>query len=170
MGWTSTYRRPGQKLTDFFIAEGLLSASPNATTRRSVLDSALVAYTEYYAAVEDLDTVTGARHVWCATIKVHMVPRGSFNFDFKDMDETMGPYMYRCPRRILDLLTPTNSKFAQEWRAANYTEIARRAAQTARRRLQQLTAAAQPAPVVAPAPLPRPAVPKQLQLFRQPPS
>jgi hypothetical protein len=33
------------------------------------------------------------------------------------MDETMGPVESRCPERILDLLTPTDSEYANEWRA-----------------------------------------------------
>ena len=33
------------------------------------------------------------------------------------MDETCGPYQYDCPESILKLLTPTESKWANEWRA-----------------------------------------------------
>lgn len=36
---------------------------------------------------------------------------------YKDMDETMGPAESECPNRILDLLTPTEHEYAQEWRA-----------------------------------------------------
>lgn len=39
-----------------------------------------------------------------------------FNFAYKDMGEDMNPYYYDCPKRILDLLTPTNSDYANEWR------------------------------------------------------
>lgn len=37
-------------------------------------------------------------------------------FAYKDMDETEGPYCYDCPKSILDLLTPTDNKWAKEWR------------------------------------------------------
>lgn len=32
------------------------------------------------------------------------------------MDETCGPGMYNCPERIMKLLTPTEHKYAIEWR------------------------------------------------------
>jgi hypothetical protein len=32
------------------------------------------------------------------------------------MDETMGPLEARCPERILDLLTPTDNEYANQWR------------------------------------------------------
>lgn len=37
---------------------------------------------------------------------------------YKDMSEDMGPYIYDCPEKLLDLLTPTDNKNAIEWRAA----------------------------------------------------
>lgn len=36
------------------------------------------------------------------------------------MDENMGPYKYRCPRGILQLLTPTKNRYALKWRAVNW--------------------------------------------------
>lgn len=39
-----------------------------------------------------------------------------FNFAYKDMHETMGPFQYDCPQKILDLLTPTDNEFANKWR------------------------------------------------------
>jgi hypothetical protein len=36
---------------------------------------------------------------------------------YKEMSEDMGPYYYDCPKSILALLTPTESKTAQEWRS-----------------------------------------------------
>ena len=37
-------------------------------------------------------------------------------FGYKDMDETEGPGYYDCPAGILDLLSPTESVWANEWR------------------------------------------------------
>lgn len=37
-------------------------------------------------------------------------------FYYKDMDETMGPYAYKCPEKILRMLTPTDNENANEWR------------------------------------------------------
>jgi len=42
--------------------------------------------------------------------------KGDYNFGYKDMDETMGPYSYDCPRSILDKLTPTDHEYALKWR------------------------------------------------------
>lgn len=38
-------------------------------------------------------------------------------FVVKSEDESMGPYRYDCPKRLLNKLTPTESTYAQEWRA-----------------------------------------------------
>jgi hypothetical protein len=35
---------------------------------------------------------------------------------YKPVEETMGPFESDCPARILDLLTPTDSQYANEWR------------------------------------------------------
>ena len=37
-------------------------------------------------------------------------------FAYKDMDETMGPYAYDFPVSWLKLLSPTDNKYANEWR------------------------------------------------------
>jgi hypothetical protein len=37
-------------------------------------------------------------------------------FGHKDMDETVGPVECSCPERILNLLTPTDSEYANDWR------------------------------------------------------
>ncbi|MEM4058437.1 MAG: hypothetical protein QXZ12_06920 [Thermoplasmata archaeon] len=34
----------------------------------------------------------------------------------KIMDENMGPYNYKCPQKILDLLTPTTNTYALKFR------------------------------------------------------
>ena len=39
-----------------------------------------------------------------------------FNFSYKEMDESMGPCYYDCPKSILDALSPTESEWAIEWR------------------------------------------------------
>lgn len=39
-----------------------------------------------------------------------------FNFGYKDMDETMLPYYYDCPKSVLDVLSPTDNDSANEWR------------------------------------------------------
>lgn len=91
-----------------------------------VLDSAIVHRKEYYAAVERITKETGAREVWCAVFLLNFVPSDSYGFGYKDMTESMGPYVCQCPRRILDLLTPTDNETANEWRERCRKRIARR--------------------------------------------
>ena len=45
--------------------------------------------------------------------------RGEY-FAYKPMDETVGPMYYHCPKSILNLLTPTENKWALEWRDKCY--------------------------------------------------
>lgn len=71
-------------------------------------DSAMVKGV-YYAAISSSDDPARLSAVICLTkwnprAADHMV------FGYKDMSETMGPYNYDCPARILDLLTPTDNE------------------------------------------------------------
>jgi hypothetical protein len=72
----------------------------------------------YYAAVETVQKETGKREVWAAVFKTYGQDRKDpyFNFGYKGMDESMGPCYYDCPASILDLLTPTDSEYANNWR------------------------------------------------------
>jgi hypothetical protein len=49
-----------------------------------------------------------------------------YNFGYKDMDETMGPCESECPKKILDLLTPTESSYALAWRARCFENLEKR--------------------------------------------
>lgn len=86
----------------------------------TVVKSALKGFT-YYAAVRDDRTgvvvaaVTLVRYYRDGTIGV------------KDMDESMGPCERECPQNILDLLTPTDHQWAQEWRIDCLENLRRRA-------------------------------------------
>jgi hypothetical protein len=90
------------------------------STERShrVLRSAFVQMRRYYAAVERVEKASGQRSVVAVICLVHYNPRSKDGhvFGYKDMDETMGPCELDCPAAILDLLTPTDSTWANEWR------------------------------------------------------
>ena len=75
--------------------------------------------TTYYGAIQHLDKgiVFG---VVCLT-KVD-----GNDFGYKDMDDTMGPYAYDCPRSILDLLSPTDNECANNWRQQCYANLERK--------------------------------------------
>lgn len=115
MGWTFTVK-PSWKTTREFL-RGKLNCS-NEHGSWEVLDDALVARTEYYAAIRRTHTDGTAPYVFGAVFLVRHVPRArdGYTFGYKDMDESMGPNADRCPLRILDLLSPTDEKYAIEWR------------------------------------------------------
>lgn len=75
-----------------------------------------IKFKEAYAAVESIDKETGEREVWAAVFMLNYTRDAYYNFGYKDMDETMGPCIANCPASILDLLTPTDSKWANDWR------------------------------------------------------
>lgn len=107
MGWTSYhatyYDRHGKvdrkKEVESAFSDGY-----------SVVKSAMVG-SVYYGAIRHGDDVFGL------VVLTSTNARDYDNFSYKMMDETDGPYYNRCPKSILDLLTPTDSEFANQWRA-----------------------------------------------------
>lgn len=92
-----------------------------------VLKSRMVGST-YYAAVKmtryATETEPEKTQVIAAIVLTSVSNKDYFNFSYKDMDETVGPYNYDCPKSILDLLTPTDSEWANNWRKQCYENIA----------------------------------------------
>lgn len=72
----------------------------------------------YYGAIERVEKQTGERTVTCAITLLSVRKEGLvYWYGYKDMDETMGVNgCYDCPKKILDLLTPTTSECANKWR------------------------------------------------------
>ena len=89
--------------------------SENETTLWEVVKSSMRGST-YYAAVKVTDKETGKFEIFAAVFLTSINNRDYFNFNYKDMDETCGPCERDCPLSILDLLTETESKWANEWR------------------------------------------------------
>lgn len=87
-----------------------LNTCTDGVTTWNVLKSAMVG-SIYYAAVEI--TRPESRKVVAFIFKTYVDGR---DFGYKDMDETMIPCYYDCPKGILDLLTPTDDERANEWR------------------------------------------------------
>ena len=77
-----------------------------------VLKSTMVGST-YYAAVKRTEKATGESKVF-AGVCLTAVEKGEFYY--KDMSESCGPCERKCPNSILDLLTETDSEWANEWR------------------------------------------------------
>jgi len=122
MGWTYTIKARGETIRDFFARELGFQ-----TERRTVklLDCAVVNLREAYLAFEDIDHTTGKREVFAVVCLIHYYPKSYHNFGYKDMEESVGPYNYKCPERILKLLTPTTNEFALKWRKKCWERIER---------------------------------------------
>lgn len=84
-----------------------------------VLRSTVVGST-YYAAVKKTKFATETEleksEVFAAVVLTRTNINEHYNFSYKDMDETCGPCYYDCPNVILDLLSPTDNEYANEWR------------------------------------------------------
>lgn len=141
MGWTgyhATHYKNGKidrkAECDAYFMEGLNRGHFN------VLKSSMVGNT-YYAAVSPLKKSNGKddngnyiyvdipeneRIVFGAVFLTSTDAKDYYNFSYKDMDETCGPYKYDCPKGILDLLTPTENEYALEWRKACYENLAKK--------------------------------------------
>lgn len=109
MGWTS-YPIYG-KLDRKSECDKVYSGETEKTIWK-VLKSAMVGST-YYAAVEKTDKETGKSKVF-AGVCLTQVHDGEFYY--KDMDESMGPGVFKCPNSILDLLTEPEYEYGKEWR------------------------------------------------------
>lgn len=127
MGWTTTHKPKGTTASEYII-DNCLTWSDDCTATYTVLDSAVVKFRTFYAAMERIDKVTGEREVWAAVYLLSHRPKAEHNFGWKDMDETCGPCEAECPERILDLLTPTENQYANDWRARCREHIAKRKA------------------------------------------
>lgn len=107
MGWTYVQKDQGESVKKFFEKE---------FTNGKIIDCAVVGMQTAYIAYE---VNTGdKKEVVALVCLLRFVPnaRDGFNFGYKVLDETMGPVAYRCPERILKLLTPTDNEWANQWR------------------------------------------------------
>jgi len=77
----------------------------------TVLKSSMVGAV-YYGAIKNDKT----GDVFAYVALTSSDKRRRHNFGYKDMDETCGPNENKCPLAILNLLTPTDSEFANDWR------------------------------------------------------
>ena len=107
MGWTSVNKPKGMSLDEFFDKEfkcdSLKFIGKGYTKNLS----------EYYRACYNVE-----KGVYFALVcKIHF-GKGYYNFSYKDMDESEDPYLYNCPKRIMDIIErsqPVND-MSKEWR------------------------------------------------------
>ena len=141
MGWTeyhATHYKNGKvdrkAECDGYFLEGLNRGFYD------VLKSSMVGST-YYAAVKPLkksggkddngeyiyiDIPENEQRVFGVIFLTSTNMKDYYNFAYKDMDESVGPYKYDCPKGILDLLSPTDNEYALEWRKQCYDSIAKK--------------------------------------------
>jgi NDP-sugar pyrophosphorylase family protein len=66
-----------------------------------------------YAAIEKTCKETGQSEVFAEVIKIS---RHNGMICYKPMSESMFPYYFDCPAKILDMLTPTDNEESNKWR------------------------------------------------------
>ena len=121
MGWTyglATHYKNGnvdRKAECDYLFRTELNASK--THMLTLLKSAMVG-SVYYAAIERKAVDNENDRKVFALVCLTGVSKGEFGY--KDMDESECPYEFKCPKSILKLLTPTDNKYANEWRANCY--------------------------------------------------
>ena len=115
MGWTyvklSRHETPVEYITRTFSYE-------RNGAKAAVLAAAAVRGT-IYAAIRQQDRPTAKPYVYCAVVLFKNNRRDGFGY--KDMSESMGPYYWDCPDRIMRLLSPVSDiphpGHTAEWRA-----------------------------------------------------
>lgn len=118
MGWSS--ERLCGSIKEFFTRK---FEWENEKTKYTILDSSLVRFHTWYAAMKITDKNTGKHEVIAAVVLVQMHPRSYYNISYKEMTEESGPCNQECPKKILELLTPTTNKYALAWRQACWNNI-----------------------------------------------
>lgn len=92
-----------------------------------VVEKSALVGTVYYAAIRHIgrrnyktneitEIPASEQEVFAVIFLTGMNMKDSFNFGYKDMEESMHPYYYDCPAGILKLLSPTDNASANEWR------------------------------------------------------
>ena len=124
MGWTFSHRDRGISNKKWFEDQ---FSFENERIKSTVLECASTLNVAYLA-VEHIHKGDGERDVHAYVILTRWVRGDWYNFGQKEMSECSGPWRTRCPAKVLDLLTPTDDKYALEWRAKCRDNLAKRKA------------------------------------------
>lgn len=116
MGWTSYHANHYKgKINRKYECDKLWTQTEhNGYPELKVLKSAMRGST-YYAAVQ-VSRKGVVEGVFGVVTLTSVNSKDYCNFSYKEMDESAGPYESDCPDTILKLLTPTDNKYALEWR------------------------------------------------------
>lgn len=118
MGWTfyrATHYAKSGRVDRKAECDALINEAKSQSYDYKVLKSAMVGST-YYAAVESTNKKTGDVFVNAYVILTSSYSRNGYNFGYKEICETDGPAESKCPKSILDILSPTNNEWALRWR------------------------------------------------------
>lgn len=113
MGWTGTFntiRKNNGTIDRRATLERDFAGWKNGTKETRMLKSGMIG-TTLYAAMET--TSEEGREVWALVV---LTSTNGDELRYKEMSEDMGPCSYNCPVGILNALTPTANKWANEWR------------------------------------------------------
>jgi hypothetical protein len=124
MGWTFT-NKGGLTTKEFFERE--FNHDKPEEGRSGKVIACHATWTVAYLAYETLSP-KGRQVVGVVCLLQH-VPRAldGYTFGYKDMSEEDGPCESKCPKTILDMLTPTTSEYALQWRKRCQERIDKRA-------------------------------------------
>lgn len=112
MGWSYSHKPKGQTVRSF-LEERFNCV--NDTGSWKILDCKSSIH-EAYLALEVIHTGKERRVIGVVCL-LGYDKKSDYNFGFKEMDESMGPYYFNCPASILDKLTPTDNDQSLKWRA-----------------------------------------------------
>lgn len=111
MGWSTVYTSKATAAERKEYLDNYVFKWHGGKTK--IIKSAMVGAT-YYAAAESTKE-DGSKEVWAIVCLTENDSRKG-EFSYKDMDESAGPCDSKCPAGILNLLSPTDDKYALEWR------------------------------------------------------
>ena len=126
MGWTSyhaTHYKNGsvdrKAECDAYFLEGLNRGHfrvEKSTMVGSVYYAAVTSLTKYIGNNHYEELPIGEQYTFAVVFLTVVNNKDYYNFSYKDMDESYGPFYYDCPESILKLVSPTTNECALEWR------------------------------------------------------
>jgi hypothetical protein len=122
VGWTTLHRKPGMSDREFFENE-----FPTTLVEHGEIVACSTVRNVFYAAVRNNDKAAYEPGKTWALVVLIQRTRGHYNFGYKEMDETMGPYESHAPAKVLDALSSTDNENAIAWRQDCRTNLAAKA-------------------------------------------
>lgn len=103
MGWTTTYHYNDRRYSNKEIREYFKKQFESV----NILYLSVKHFSEVYMACEKNGQVFAV---------ICLIRNSKNDFGYKDMDETMLPYYFNAPEKLLKMLSPTDNKNALSWR------------------------------------------------------